>query len=187
MANGDLAATAGMDTVAGSDDIRQSYDEINKSRDYLARHQLDGTHPASAITSGVLPVARGGTGRAAPFSATSPTGPNKATRRLLVVDEENVIYAATGDVDPGYLGFRAHGGVDSASFNEFGNAVIEHGLPWTPVVVIVSARLGADAITVDRGLSAPTSTGFGVRAWLPNGDPYQDVISNIEWIAWGLA
>lgn len=59
MANGDIAASAGMDVVSGvTGDIRMSYDEINKSRDYTATHQLSGTHPASAINSGVLALAR---------------------------------------------------------------------------------------------------------------------------------
>lgn len=62
MANGDDAAAAGLDTVPGSADRRNGYDEINKTRDYVARHQTSGTHPASAITSGTLPIARGGTG-----------------------------------------------------------------------------------------------------------------------------
>lgn len=58
MANGDAAIAVGMDTVAGTADLRQGYDEINKTRDYLANHQTSGTHPASAINSGVLDAAR---------------------------------------------------------------------------------------------------------------------------------
>lgn len=38
MANGDDAAAAGLATVAGTNDRRLGYDEINKSRDYIARH-----------------------------------------------------------------------------------------------------------------------------------------------------
>ena len=58
MANGDAAAAVGMDTVPGTADLRQGYDEINKTRDYLAAHQTTGTHDASAINSGVLAAAR---------------------------------------------------------------------------------------------------------------------------------
>lgn len=36
MANGDAAVAAGMDVVAGTADVRMGYDEINKSRDYIA-------------------------------------------------------------------------------------------------------------------------------------------------------
>ncbi len=58
MANGDAAAAVGMDVVPGTADLRQGYDEINKTRDYLAAHQTGGTHPASSITSGVFSEAR---------------------------------------------------------------------------------------------------------------------------------
>lgn len=58
MANGDAAAAVGMAVVPGTADLRQGYDEINKTRDYLAAHQTAGTHPASAIASGVLAEAR---------------------------------------------------------------------------------------------------------------------------------
>lgn len=58
MANGDAAAAAGMDVVPGTADLRKGYDEDNKTRDYLAGHMTDGTHDASAITSGVLAEAR---------------------------------------------------------------------------------------------------------------------------------
>lgn len=51
MPNGDDAVSAGMDVVASTDDIRMAYDEINKSRDYIAQR-----------TSNVTPIAKGGTG-----------------------------------------------------------------------------------------------------------------------------
>ena len=84
MANGDAAAAAGMDTVPGTADRRDGYDEINKTRDYLAAHQTGGTHPASAITSGVLAAARipnlpGSKITSAVASATSATSATTAT------------------------------------------------------------------------------------------------------------
>lgn len=51
MANGDAALAAGMDVVPGTDDIRLSYDEINKTRDYIADR-----------AGGTQPVSKGGTG-----------------------------------------------------------------------------------------------------------------------------
>lgn len=57
MANGDAAAAAGMDVVASTDDRRNGYDEINKTRDYIADR-----------TSAVTPITKGGTG------ATSASG-----------------------------------------------------------------------------------------------------------------
>jgi len=74
MANGDDAAAAGLATVPGTADRRNGYDEINKTRDYIARHQTSGTHPASAITSGTLPVERGGTGGGTAATARAALG-----------------------------------------------------------------------------------------------------------------
>lgn len=58
MANGDAAAAAGMEVVPGTADARNGYDEINKSRDYIANHMIAGTHDASAIATGRLVKAR---------------------------------------------------------------------------------------------------------------------------------
>lgn len=58
MANGDKAAAVGMDVVPGTADLREGYDEDNKTRDYLADHMTDGTHDASAIATGTLDVDR---------------------------------------------------------------------------------------------------------------------------------
>lgn len=75
MANGDAASQAGMDVVPGTADRRNGYDEINKTRDYLANHQTSGGHPADkVITSGQLPVAKGGTGAATASDARAALG-----------------------------------------------------------------------------------------------------------------
>jgi len=37
MANGDAAAAAGMAVVSGTAQVKLGYDEINKSRDYIAQ------------------------------------------------------------------------------------------------------------------------------------------------------
>jgi hypothetical protein len=70
MAVGDDATAAGFSLVAGTDDRRNGWTEINRSRDYTAQTktwattQLAGkaatshTHSASAITSGTLAAAR---------------------------------------------------------------------------------------------------------------------------------
>lgn len=58
MAIGDAADAAGMVVLAGTEDLRDTYIEHNRTRDYLANHQTSGTHSASAITSGVLDAAR---------------------------------------------------------------------------------------------------------------------------------
>lgn len=51
MANGDAAAAAGMDVVPPTGKVNKGYDEINKTRDYIAQR-----------TSTVVPIAKGGTG-----------------------------------------------------------------------------------------------------------------------------
>lgn len=53
MANGDAAAAAGMDVVAGTADLRLAYDEENKGRDYLAAHMSAGTAHTQAQISGL--------------------------------------------------------------------------------------------------------------------------------------
>lgn len=65
MANGDAAAAAGMDVVASTDDRRDGYDEINKTRDYIAQR-----------TSAVQPVNKGGTGATTAASARTNLGIN---------------------------------------------------------------------------------------------------------------
>lgn len=63
MANGDAAVAAGMDVVLGTADRRLGYDEINKTRDYIA-----------ARTNAVTPVAKGGMGATTPAGARSNLG-----------------------------------------------------------------------------------------------------------------
>jgi hypothetical protein len=74
MANGDAAAAIGMDVVPGTNDLRNAYDEQNKGRDYIANHITAGTHPATAITSGVFAIARGGTGSTTAATARTALG-----------------------------------------------------------------------------------------------------------------
>jgi hypothetical protein len=55
---GDDADAAGMETLAGTEDLRDTYIEHNRTRDYLANHQESGTHDASAINAGTFDLAR---------------------------------------------------------------------------------------------------------------------------------
>ena len=70
MANGDAAVAAGMDVVSGTADRRLGYDEINKTRDYIAQR-----------TSAVTPVARGGTGADTAAGARANLGVGTAGTR----------------------------------------------------------------------------------------------------------
>jgi hypothetical protein len=92
MANGDAAAAAGLATFAPTQDIRLGYDNDNIRGDELAAHLTNGTHPASAIvsgvfdaaripnidaskiTSGTLPIANGGTGATTAGNALTNIG-----------------------------------------------------------------------------------------------------------------
>lgn len=51
MANGDAAAAAGYDLVPATADKRMGYDEINKTRDYIAQFKTSGTIPFSRVTN----------------------------------------------------------------------------------------------------------------------------------------
>lgn len=44
MANGDIAASAGLPVVSPTADIREGFDEINLTRDEVASHMISGTH-----------------------------------------------------------------------------------------------------------------------------------------------
>jgi len=82
MANGDAAAALGFDIVAPTDDVREGYSEINKSRDYIAEDITSGTRSAAQITSGifstdrlpVIAVAKGGTGATTAADARTNLG-----------------------------------------------------------------------------------------------------------------
>lgn len=182
MANGELAASVGMDTVAGSADKRLGFDEINKSRDYTAAHQLTGSHNAAQITSGTLLVARGGTGLSAPYSATSASQPRPSLRRLLFVDAENVIWSSTGTLHPTYLGYQVHfTTLESVDFND-GQAVEPHGAPFTPTEVIVQGLLTAEGgivvCTARADLTPANSENVFLRAHNVAG-PYDGTLSKV--------
>jgi hypothetical protein len=142
VANGDLAASVGMDTVSGAEDINDGWDEDNLTRDYIAQHRLTGTHSASQITSGTLPVARGGTGRNNLYGTPGDGySPHPTNWRLLIVDPENTVRVATEDIAPQYLGYQVHFAVlEGVDFND-GEAVEAHGAPFTPTYITTQALL----------------------------------------------
>jgi hypothetical protein len=79
---GDAAAALGFDIVAPTDDVKEGYAEINKSRDYLAEDITSGTRSAAQITSGifastrlpVIAVDKGGTGATTAADARTNLG-----------------------------------------------------------------------------------------------------------------
>lgn len=87
MAIGDAASALGFDLVLPTDDVREGYNEYNRSRDYLANHITSGSHTAAQITSGVfatdrlpiISVAKGGTGATNAADARANLGAAPAT------------------------------------------------------------------------------------------------------------
>lgn len=98
MANGDAASALGYDIVLPSGAVQDGYDEINKSRDYIANHVTSGTHSAAQITSGVLgadripviQVTKGGTGATTAETARTNLG---AAAAADITDLQNQIDA----------------------------------------------------------------------------------------------
>ncbi|WP_026874296.1 hypothetical protein [Jiangella gansuensis] len=189
MANGDDAAEVGMDVVAGSQDIRQVYSEVNKTRDYLAQHRTSGTHRADQITSGTLPVARGGTGRNNLYAAFSDVGAHPTTNRLLMVDQNNIVRSLrNGDLDPAYIGYRLHFGIwEGLTFAADGTEVVAHEAGFTPTFVQTQGFLtagGTAVIVTPRADNEPAnSENVFLRAFnLHTGTPYQGNLSKVSYI-----
>jgi hypothetical protein len=92
MANGDTAAAAGMDVVPSTSQAKKGYDEINKTRDYIADR-----------TSAVTPVAKGGTGATDAASARTNLGVYGKTETYSKAEVDNHNWDA-GDITTGTLG-----------------------------------------------------------------------------------
>jgi hypothetical protein len=186
VANGDLAASVGMDTVAGSEDINDGWDEDNKTRDYLAAHRLSGSHSASQITSGTLPVARGGTGRNTLFNLIGDGySADLNNWRMLIVDVENNVRVAGLPIGPEYLGFRFHHGTWEGIDFDDGQAVEPHGAPFTPAVVLTTAYLTASGglvVVAPRADNEPAnSENVFLRAHNAAG-PYDGTVTKIGYV-----
>lgn len=73
MANGDAAAAVGMDVVPDISDLRKGYDEINKTRDYIANHRTSNAGHTVAQITGLQAAldGKGGTGEVAAAAASA--------------------------------------------------------------------------------------------------------------------
>jgi len=60
MANGDIAAQAGLDVLTGTESRRLGYDEINKTRDYVAEYGYKGSGFFAAVTDVIKSTPIGG-------------------------------------------------------------------------------------------------------------------------------
>ncbi|SDT69429.1 hypothetical protein [Jiangella sp. DSM 45060] len=193
MANGDDAAAVGYDTVAGSEDIRQAYDEINVTRDYIARHRTDGTHRADQITSGFLPVKRGGTGRGDLYGAAWAEEINRSTNAILTVSSANVLRRATGKLSPQYLGFRIHWGTwEDLNFGSSGDLALPHGAPFTPSLIMPMPRLDHDSTAIlvvvrDQQPSWNSENVFIRAKVCATNAPFSGILNRLDYICLGVA
>lgn len=187
MANGDAAAAIGMDVVPGTDDIRDSYDEINKSRDYVANHITDGAHRADQITSGIFPVARGGTGRSNIWNSPTDSNADPDTKRIVVVSSDGSLQALRdGDIAPQYMGMEFHFGEWASVDFDDGQAVEPHGAPFTPQIIIMNALMTAASgfvvVTARADLDPANGTNVFLRAKNHDGTPYGATVSKIHYM-----
>lgn len=141
MANGDAAAAAGMDVVSALADKRLGYDEINKSRDYIA----------GEITT-PRPVNRGGTGATTAAGARTNLGitatnvPSNGTNVQADIDFIN------GKADTAQsTANSAAGGANLARSGDFDIAVWNRNITWTRQ----AAWIGNDG-TIKLGYSPST-------------------------------
>lgn len=72
MANGDSAQAAGMDVVPGTADVRNTHEEINKTRDYIAEVQNDLPEFSTGLGTPNAAVVRGPDGYAGGAYPTLP-------------------------------------------------------------------------------------------------------------------
>lgn len=75
MAIGDAAAAAGMSVLDGTEDRRDGYVEINRTRDYIAQK-----------TAAVMPVSKGGTGQTTVAAARNAFGLGNTTGALPIAN-----------------------------------------------------------------------------------------------------
>lgn len=85
MTNGDAALAAGMDILAGTDDRRNGWDEINKTRDYITEY-----------TDLVTPITKGGTGATSAVAARANLGVTESAGPDAAPPGKTPVYNANG-------------------------------------------------------------------------------------------
>jgi hypothetical protein len=145
MANGDSAAEDGMDVVAGTADRRQGYDEINKTRDYIAgRLKKD----FSNISGGYVPISAGGTGATTAADARTALG-------------------ITASTVPRVAGGTAESGITDA-WNRAGQAQADATYARTGVDTCFSGQLSPDVYSRTVGGNVVYVTSGGLLGHLPS-------------------
>lgn len=140
MANGDAAVAAGMEVVPGTADRRMGYDEINKTRDYIA-----------ARTSTVTPIAKGGTG-----ATTAP-----AARTALGVPSTSDLTNGLGaKLDASSISYIRNGGFNQITLQRQGDSLnLEAYIDVTPLGTVQWQGTGYSGPWVHTG-DINSSTGY---------------------------
>jgi hypothetical protein len=143
MATGDVAAAAGLQVFVGTQDIKQGYNNDNVRGDELGAHLISGTHPASAITSGVFDETRIPTLTAAKIpnlDATKITTGAIAAARITYVNG-SAVYGSIDVASHGSGSDRATALITPGTLLASGVATTPLG-SWTSVVTNSSGYLG---------------------------------------------
>ena len=97
MANGDIAAAAGLEVVPSSDPRAMGYDEINYTRDAL----ISGDNAVKALIPAVWPTVKGGTGASNVYAVTIPSA--GANTGVMVIRSDGKIARGDGALPPSYI------------------------------------------------------------------------------------
>lgn len=147
MANGEAAAAIGWDTVSGTADRRQGYDEDNKTRDY-----------AAGVYTETRPIVRGGTG------ATTAAGARTALGLAATVAKVATATASPGEGDllMGGTGGRVNVGTPTSGSNAATKAYVDDAVGN----VNLSSKVSKSGDTMSGHLylpaSSPASSGYTV-------------------------